>query len=75
MDRVWMIVANGQLGSTINELLDKRKVEILNTDLEEVNVTEAESILNFEEMNRSDVIINCAGLTSVTECENNIEKA
>lgn len=75
MDKVWVIGANGQLGSAINELLDRREVEVLNTDLEEVDVTEAESVLNFGEMNRPDVIINCAGLTSVTECENNVEKA
>lgn len=75
MDKVWVIGANGQLGSAINELLDIRKVEVLNTDLEEVDVTEAESVLQFGEMNRPDIIINCAGLTSITECEANIEKA
>ena len=75
INKVWVIGASGQLGTAINELLDRREVEVLNTDLEEVDVTEAESVLNFGEMNRPDVIINCAGLTSVTECEENVEKA
>ena len=75
MDKIWIVGANGQLGSAINDLLDTRQVKILNTDLEEVDITEAESVLKFGEMNRPDITINCAGLTSVTDCENNVEKA
>lgn len=75
MDKVWIVGANGQLGSAMNDLLDRRQVKILNTDLDEVDVTEADSVLKFGEMNRPDIIINCAGLTSVMECENNVEKA
>ena len=75
MDKVWIVGANGQLGSAINDLLDTRQIKILNTDLDEVDVTEADSVLKYGEMNRPDIIINCAGLTSVMACENNVEKA
>lgn len=75
INKVWVIGESGQLGTAINELLNRREVEVLNTDLEEVDVTEARSVLNFGEMNRPDVIINCAGITSIVECEMNLDKA
>lgn len=75
VDKVWITGANGQLGSALNKLLDSREVEILNTDIEEVDVTNAEEVITFAEINRPDVIINCAALTSVEECEENLEKA
>lgn len=75
IDKVWIIGASGEIGTAINELLDCREVEVLNTDLDEVDITEADSVLNYGEMNRPDIIINCAGVTSLEECENEVEKA
>lgn len=75
VDKVWIVGANGQLGRAINKLLDRREVEILNTDVEEVDITNAEEVANFADMNRPDVIINCAAVTSIAACENDLEKA
>ena len=65
VDKVWIIGANGQIGRTLNKLLDRREVEVLNTDVEEVDITLIEEVAKFADMNRPDVIINCAALTSV----------
>lgn len=49
--------------------------EILNTNVEDVDITDSESLMMFGDMNRPDVIINCAGLTDVEVCEREVERA
>ena len=73
--KVWIVGANGQLGTAINELLDRREIEVLNTDRDDVDITDMECVIQFADMNRPDVIINCAGLTSIIDCEIDLEKA
>lgn len=73
--KVWIVGANGQLGTAINELLDRREIEVLNTDIDEIDVTDIESVIQYVDMNRPDVIINCAGSTCISECELEPEKA
>ncbi|MBE6024188.1 MAG: dTDP-4-dehydrorhamnose reductase [Cellulosilyticum sp.] len=75
MKRIWIIGANGQLGTAINELLDRREIEVLNTDKDDVDVTDINRVVQFADLNRPEIIINCAGLTSIRECEEDVEKA
>ena len=35
----------------------------LNTDLDELDITDTDEVLNFGTVNRPDVIINCTGIT------------
>lgn len=49
--------------------------EILNTNIEDVDIIDSESLMMFGDMNRPDVIINCAGLTDVEVCEREVERA
>lgn len=73
--KIWVSGANGQLGTAINEIVDPLKVEILNTDVEELDITDIDEVLGFAEMSRPDVIINCAAITDVALCEENPELA
>lgn len=73
--KVWIVGANGRLGQAINELLDRREIEVLNTDIDDVDITDSESLMIYGDMNRPDVIINCAGVTDVELCEREVEKA
>ncbi|MEG0086892.1 dTDP-4-dehydrorhamnose reductase [Niameybacter sp.] len=75
MSKVWISGANGRLGSAMNALLNKREYEILNTDVEEVDITNAEDVMTYGTMNRPGIIINCAGYTDLEGCESNPEKA
>lgn len=75
ISKIWIIGANGRLGSAMNELLNKREFEILNTDLDEVDITNAENVMTYGYMNRPDIIINCAGFTDLEGCEKDPEKA
>ncbi|MGL4738177.1 MAG: dTDP-4-dehydrorhamnose reductase [Cellulosilyticaceae bacterium] len=73
--KVWIVGAEGRLGREITALIDKREVEVLTTDLDDVDITDTQSVIRFGDMNRPDVIINCAGLTSLELCEQYPEKA
>lgn len=75
VSKVWIIGANGQLGKALNSVLDRCEMEILNTDIEDVDITIAEKVMKFAERNRPDVIINCGAITSVELCEQDMEQA
>ena len=57
------------------EIIDKLEFKVLDTDIDDLDITDTDEVLRFGEMNRPDIIINCAGLTNIEECENDISKA
>lgn len=75
MLKVWIVGANGQLGTAINEALDPLKMQVFDTDKDDLDITHTEEVLNFGEINRPDVIINCAAVTDTDLCEKNPELA
>lgn len=75
INKIWITGANGHLGKAINRLLNQREVEILNTDLDEIDITNTQEVIQFGDRNRPDVIINCAAITDTKKCEVEIEKA
>ena len=75
MQKIWICGAKGQIGRAINEVIDKLEYKILDTDIDDLDITDTDEVLRFGEMNRPDVIINCAGLTDLQECENDLAKA
>ena len=75
MLKVWIVGANGQIGHALNDVLDPLEMEVLNTDLDELDITDTDNVLSFGSVNRPDVIINCAGITDTEECEKNPEHA
>lgn len=74
-ERIWLVGAQGQVGSAFLGLLDTDEVELLPTDQEDVDITNSESVRLFMDMNRPEIIINCAGMTSLMDCEENKEDA
>lgn len=75
MLKVWIVGSGGQIGSAINEVLDPLEIEAFNTDKEELDITETDEVLSFGEINRPDVIINCAAITDTELCEKEPELA
>lgn len=65
---------NGQLGNEL-QLLEKNYSEhtFFNTDVHELDITNAEAIDKFVSSNNIDIIINCAAYTAVDKAENNKE--
>lgn len=75
MLKIWIVGAAGQIGTAINEVLDPLEIEVLNTDKEALDVTDTDLVLNFGEINRPDIIINCSGITDPALCEEQPELA
>ena len=69
MLKVWIAGAEGQIGTAINEILDPLEMETFNTDRAELDITNTDEVLSFGEINRPDVIINCAAITDIALCE------
>ena len=75
INKIWIVGANGQLGRAVFNLLDSRRIEILSTDIDDVDITNLNDTLSFSDFNHPDVIINCAAFTNIDECEKNIKDA
>lgn len=68
--------ANGQLGMAIQELISRYpKMRFLLTDVDELNLTDADAVQTYVERHKPDIIINCAAYTDVERAEDEPEKA
>ena len=54
---------------------DPMQIEALNTDVDELDITDTDEVINFGTVNRPDVIINCAAVTDTDLCEKEPELA
>ena len=75
MKTIWITGAEGHIGTALLDLLEGVEYQLLPTDIEEVDITKIDEVTQFVHVNRPDVVINCAGLTDVQECENNVDEA
>lgn len=75
MKKVWIVGAGGHVGTALKDLLDCMKYRLYLTDCKEVDVTDRQLVHQYIMSTRPDVIINCAGLTNIEECEKNPELA
>lgn len=69
MKKILVTGCNGQLGRAINVEYANDDVELINTDVAELDITNIEQVLAFCEEKKPDVIINCAAHTNVNACE------
>jgi dTDP-4-dehydrorhamnose reductase len=64
--------SNGQLGSEIRNLAPNYPdIDFVFTDIDELDITNADAIDNYFEENEFDFLINCAAYTAVDKCESN----
>lgn len=75
MLKIWIVGSGSQIGTAINEVADPLEMEIFNTDKDELDITDTDSVISFGEINRPDIIINCAAITSLSACKENPEEA
>jgi len=69
MLKLWIVGSESQVGKAILDVLDPMELEVLCTDKEELDITDTEAVLSYGEINRPDVIINCAAVTDTKLCE------
>ena len=75
MQKIWVCGSRGQIGQAVNDVVDKLEFEMLDTDIDDLDVTDTDEVLRFGEMNRPDIIINCSGMTDIHACEENPSQA
>lgn len=70
MKKIIITGCKGQLGREINDFYaDKRGLEFINTDFEELDITDIEAVMELARGEQPYAIINCAAYTAVDSCE------
>ena len=69
MKKILVTGCNGQLGRAINEVYKNEQAELINTDVEDLDITSIDDVIGFVSERKPDVIINCAAHTNVNACE------
>lgn len=67
MRRILITGANGMLAKAVRERF--KEDELICTDVEELDITNLESVMQFVEENKPEYIINCAAFTAVDKAE------
>ena len=68
-ERIWITGAQGQVGSAFARILDTTELDVLLTDIDEVDITDMDAVRNYAEMYRPDCVINCARICGPAFCE------
>jgi dTDP-4-dehydrorhamnose reductase len=61
--------SNGQLGSELKDAFANKSVNIIYTDVQELDITNKEAVRNFIRVNSINLVINCAAYTAVDRAE------
>ncbi|MBE5932917.1 MAG: dTDP-4-dehydrorhamnose reductase [Lachnospiraceae bacterium] len=69
MKKILVTGCNGQLGRAINKVYEGEDVQLINTDVAELDITNVDQVISFVLEHRPEVIINCAAHTNVNACE------
>jgi len=67
--------AKGMLGNDLVKLAELEGLEVIETDIEELDITDYASVHNFIREEKPDIVINCAAYTQVDRAEQEREKA
>lgn len=73
--KVWLVGANTILGKQLINDIDPRSINVISTDINDLDVTDIDSSLGFTYLNQPDAIINCYEMSNCLECENNTKEA
>lgn len=73
--KVWICGAKGRVGRQMTKLLRASSVELLTTDIDDVDITDHKAVLDFANLNQPHFIVNCAGVTDVNVCQQNMDLA
>lgn len=72
LKKLFITGCNGQLGREINRFYaDKNGIELVNTDVDELDITDIKAVMDMIESEKPYAIINCAAYTAVDACETN----
>ncbi len=75
MKKILITGCNGQLGRAMNIELANEDYELINTDVEDLDITNIEAVRTFINDTKPTVVINCAAHTAVDLCETQRDSA
>ncbi len=75
MKKILITGCSGQLGRALNREYEGEQVQIVNTDVPQLDITDLDAVLRLARELQPDVIMNCGALTAVDLCESEYEKA
>lgn len=76
LKKVLITGSNGQLGKALNQQLkDNKNFQVINTDVDELDITKFSEVNEFVKKIKPNIIINCAAHTAVDICEKQKDKA
>jgi dTDP-4-dehydrorhamnose reductase len=73
--KILLTGANGQLGRELQKQYKGKDVELILTDVAELDITDVNAVNKFVNEKRPEVIINCAAHTQVDKCEEQVDLA
>ena len=74
MENIIVTGRHGQLGIAINKLLGGRpEYNLVNTDVEELDITDVDAVLKLAREVKPGIIINCAAYTAVDAAETHVD--
>ena len=74
--KIFVTGCNGQLGREMNRIYaGNRDIELVNTDVDELDITSVDAVMSFAKEVKPYAIINCAAYTAVDACETNQDLA
>lgn len=76
MSKILVTGCNGQLGRAINRKYEGNSAyELINTDVQELDITNVDEVVRMVDTVKPDVIVNCAAHTNVNKCESDWDNA
>ena len=75
MKKILITGCSGQLGRALNREYEGEQVQIVNTDVPQLDITDLDAVLRLARELQPDVIMNCGAMTAVDLCESEYEKA
>lgn len=67
--------SNGQLGQSLRTVVSGSNDKYFFTDIDQLDITDKQAVINFIETNDIEVVVNCAAFTDVESAEDNYEAA
>lgn len=75
--RIWLVGRSGRLGSALEYRIHQlfQQYELIATDQGDIDILNTLEVDRFADMNRPDIIVDCAAISDVTWCEEHPEEA
>lgn len=75
MQKVLITGANGMLGQDLSQILENNGYEVYKTDIDNMDITDLNSVKSVIEEQNPDIVVHCAAYTNVDKAEEDYEAA